>query len=179
MIRHAVKNDVKNIIKIIDKIIVEMASYNNNQWNKSYPREKDFLKDINAKNLFICERHGKIAGFICVDRLQVDEYTDVEWSLKENFMVIHRMAVNPECRRMGIGSELLDFAEEYALENNMRYLKTDTYSINVKMNNLFKKFGYDIAGQIKIPGRTKHFNCYEKILNEEVFQENMDFRREA
>ncbi|MBV4419270.1 GNAT family N-acetyltransferase [Clostridium tyrobutyricum] len=179
MIRHAVKNDVKNIIKIIDKIIVEMDSYENNQWDKSYPRETDFLKDINAKNLFICERNGKIAGFICVDRLQVDEYTDVEWSLKENFMVIHRMAVNPECRRMGIGSELLDFAEEYALENNIRYLKTDTYSINVKMNNLFKKFGYDIAGQIKIPEREKPFNCYEKILDEEVFQKNMDFCREA
>jgi ribosomal protein S18 acetylase RimI-like enzyme len=179
MIRHAVKNDIKNIIKIIDKIIVEMDSYENNQWDKDYPREKHFLNDIEKNSLFICEREGKIAGFLCINRLQLDEYNTLKWSTDENFMAVHRVAVNPECRRMGVGSELLEFAEEYALENNVKYLKTDTHSLNTKMSNLFTKFDYDLVGEIKIPGKEKPFYCYEKVLDESEFESRIDFRREA
>ncbi len=47
-------------------------------------------------------------------------------------MVIHRMAVNPNFRKTGIASKLVDFAEKLAVENNVSYLKSDTYSINSK-----------------------------------------------
>ncbi len=47
-------------------------------------------------------------------------------------MVIHRMAVNPSFRKTGIASKLVDFAEKLAVENNVSYLKSDTYSINSK-----------------------------------------------
>ena len=32
----------------------------------------------------------------------------------------------------------MNFADELALKNNIRYLKTDTYSINTKMNRYLK-----------------------------------------
>lgn len=166
MIRQAVIDDIKDIIKIIDETIVEMASYNNTQWNKSYPQEKDFIKDISEKSLFICEKGRKIAGFICINKVEADEYNGLNWPLNENFMVIHRMAVNPDYRRMGIGSELLTFADKYALKNNIKYLKTDTYSINTKMNNLFKKSDYDFVGEIHFSGNTEPFYCYKKMIGE-------------
>ncbi len=63
-------------------------------------------------------------------------------------MVIHRMAVNPSFRKTGIASKLVDFAEKLAVENNVSYLKSDTYSINSKMNLLLIKCGFIKIGEM-------------------------------
>ncbi|WP_027624925.1 GNAT family N-acetyltransferase [Clostridium lundense] len=167
MIRKAVIEDIKDIMEIIGLTIAEMRSYSNTQWDENYPREKNFLDDIKEGNLFVIERERTLVGFMCINKVAPVEYNGLNWSLNEDTMVIHRMAVNPDYRRMGIGSELMKFADEFALSNNIRYLKTDTYSINTKMNCLFKKCGYNIIGEMNFLGKEKPFYCYEKLLNKD------------
>jgi len=166
MIRKAVLEDLKAISKIIKETIVEMHSYNNYQWDESYPKEKDFINDIENGDLFVAERDGILVGFVCVNKIEPIEYDGLNWSLNEAVMVVHRMAVNPSSRRSGIGTELMNFADELALKNNIRYLKTDTYSINTKMNGLFIRCGYKLVGEMSFLGKEKPFYCYEKVLNE-------------
>jgi len=163
--RKAVLEDIKCIMEILRETIIEMHSYNNFQWDENYPQEKDFIKDIEAGYLYAAERDGMLTGFICVNKIEPVEYEDINWSFSEDAMVVHRMAVNPRSRRMGIGTELISFADKLALENNIKYLKTDTYSINSKMNSLFIKNGYKFVGEMSFLGKEKPFNCYEKILN--------------
>ncbi|WP_246615311.1 GNAT family N-acetyltransferase [Clostridium thailandense] len=163
--RKASIEDTKEIMEIIKETIAEMRTYNNTQWDESYPQEKDFINDIKREELYVTERDGKIVGFVCINKVEPDEYDELNWSLKEVCMVVHRMAVNPNYRRSGIGTELMKFADELALANNIKYLKTDTYSINTKMNALFKKCGYDLVGEMRFLSREKPFYCYEKILN--------------
>lgn len=164
MMRKAALEDLKNIMAIIKETIAEMHSYNNYQWDENYPKEEDFIDDIEKKNLFVSERSGKLVGFICVNKEQPIEYNGLNWLLNDEAMVIHRMAVNPACRREGIGTELMKFADELALKNSIRYLKTDTYSLNIKMDALFKKSGYNFVGEMSFLGKEKPFYCYEKIL---------------
>ena len=55
----------------------------------------------------------------------------------------------------------------YEEDNNIKgfiYIKTDTYSLNTKMNSLFKKLGYKFIGEVKFLSKEKEFYCYEKIL---------------
>ena len=47
---------------------------------------------------------------------------------------------------------------------SIRYIKTDTYSLNKKMKSLFKKLGYKFIGEVKFLSKEKAFYCYEKIL---------------
>lgn len=168
MIRNAVKDDIKAIMKIIKKTIEEMQSYNNDQWNETYPSEEDFIIDIENGDLFVIEREGELAGFACINKVQPLEYKELNWFLKEGAIVIHRMAVNTEFRKKGIGTELMKFADEFALRKGMRYLKIDTYSLNTKMNSLIKKCGYNFVGEIHFPERKKEFYCYEKVLNKNL-----------
>lgn len=163
--RKAVMEDIKECMQIIKVTIAEMRTYNNTQWDENYPQEIDFISDIQRGDLYVAEREGKLVGFACINKAEPVEYTGLNWSLNEDCMVVHRMAVNPYYRRNGIGTELMKFADELALKNNLRYLKTDTYSINAKMNALFKKCGYDLVGKIRFLGKEKPFCCYEKILN--------------
>ena len=164
IIRKAVLEDLKDIMEIISETIFEMHSYNNNQWDDSYPKEKDFISDMAKEDLFVVEREGKLAGFVCINEVEPVEYKGLNWTSNESSLVVHRMSVSPAYRRNGIGTELMRFADELALKNNIRYLKTDTYSINTKMNALFKKSGYNFVGEMSYLGKKEPFFCYEKIL---------------
>jgi GNAT superfamily N-acetyltransferase len=164
MMRKAALEDLKDIMNIIKETIAEMHSYNNYQWDESYPKEKDFIEDIQNGCLFAAEEDGKLVGFVCINKIEPMEYSELNWSLNEEAMVVHRMSVNPSSRRSGIGTELMNFTEELALKNNITYLKTDTYSINTKMNSLFIKCGYKLVGEIWFLGKERPFYCYEKIL---------------
>ncbi|WP_108849494.1 GNAT family N-acetyltransferase [Clostridium drakei] len=165
--RKAVMEDIKDIMEIIRGTIAEMRTYDNSQWDENYPQEKDFINDIQERELYVAEREGRLVGFVCINKIEPAEYDGLNWSLKEECMIVHRMAVGLNCRRIGIGIELMKFVDELALANNIRYLKTDTYSINTKMNALFKKCNYDLIGEMRFLGKEKPFYCYEKILNKD------------
>ena len=164
MIRKAAKEDLAEIMKIIKATVEEMKTYGNTQWDESYPQEKDFNRDINSGDLYVDERDGEVAGFICVNQVEPVEYEELDWSSKEKAMVVHRMAVNPKFRRKGIASGMMKFADELANSRGIRYMKTDTYSVNPKMNALFVKCGYKFVGEMSFLGKEKPFNSYEKFL---------------
>lgn len=164
MMRVAAMEDISSIMEIIRKVIAEMHSYNNFQWDEHYPQEKDFALDIQNGDLFVATREGKIAGFICINRDQPAEYTGVNWSRVEDALVVHRMAVDPEVRKVGVGFELVAFADELAAKQKVRYLKTDTYSLNTNAQQLFQKLGYTFVGEMRFRSREKPFYCYEKTI---------------
>ena len=74
------------------------------------------------------------------------------------------MAVDPDLRGRGTGSELLQQAETLALSLGLRYLKTDTYALNEKAQQLFLKHGYKFCGEIQFRKTEHQFYCYEKVL---------------
>lgn len=166
MIRLANKKDIHPIMEIIKESILEMNSYGNVQWSSDYPAEKDFLNDIEKKELFVYEEEkgNKICGIICVNFVEPEEYKHINWSLDKKALVLHRMAIAVSERQKGIGTALMNFAQQYAQEKNVDYLKTDTYSINDKMIHLFEKCDYKKKGTMHFKGREKLFYCYEKIL---------------
>ncbi|UPO98752.1 GNAT family N-acetyltransferase (plasmid) [Cetobacterium somerae] len=164
MIRKAKKIDITKIMEIITATISEMKLYNNTQWDETYPQAINFSKDIEAGDLYVDELNNEIRGFVCVNYVEPTEYNCINWQSLEKAMVVHRMAVNSNFRNQGVGISLLKFSEELALKNGVSYLKTDTYSINDKMNSLFKKFGFRLAGEMEFLGKEKPFYCYDKII---------------
>ena len=70
----------------------------------------------------------------------------------------------PALRGRGTGSELLQQAETLALSLGLRYLKTDTYALNEKAQQLFLKHGYHFCGEIQFRKMEHQFYCYEKVL---------------
>lgn len=164
MIRKASLNDVDSIMDIIKSTVEEMKTYNNTQWDESYPQAKDFIKDIESEELYVEAEGKEIKGFICINYIEPKEYDDLNWVSNSKAMVIHRMAVNPKFRQQGIATKLIKLAEQLALDNNVVYLKTDTYSINTKMNSLFKKCGFNLVGEMSFLGKEKPFFCYDKLL---------------
>lgn len=164
MIRKATMEDLTTIMAIIPGVIGEMHSYNNFQWDENYPQAQDFANDIQKGELYIAMREGTIAGFICINCIQPNEYAKLPWSSSEDALVIHRMAVSPDYRKMGVGAQLVSFADEVAINKKVPYLKTDTYSLNRNAQGLFQKLGYSFVGEMSFLGKEKPFYCYEKTI---------------
>lgn len=165
MIRKAMLQDLNSIMEIIAKIIEEMHAYNNFQWDENYPQVCDFAVDIEKGELFVSERENKVVGFICINRDEPKEYEGLKWSSAGDALVIHRMGVSTDHRKAGIGTELVGYADELAKESNLSYLKTDTYSLNIKVQGLFQKCGYRFVGEMRFLGKEKPFYCYEKVFS--------------
>lgn len=164
MIRRAVLPDLDTIMNIIKDTIAEMHSYDNYQWDEEYPNKQDFKDDINEGNLFVAEENGSVVGFLCINKKEPVEYKGQKWSLEKEAYILHRLAVDIQHRKEQIGFKLMRFAEEFAMKNEVFYLKTDTYSINTKAQGLIKKCGYTCIGTMEFCNKEKLFNCYEKIL---------------
>lgn len=164
MIRKAVMADMEQIMAIVAHTIEMMNREGNPQWDENYPARVDFLEDIKAGTLFVWETDGLVEGMACVNCREPEEYAGVEWAQKGPCTVIHRLAVAPESRGKGIGRALLTYAEKTAMDNGTRYLKSDTYGINEKMNGLLQRLGYTMRGKMSFKGKPGNFHCYDKRL---------------
>lgn len=164
MIRKAKLKDIESIMKIIGSVVAEMKIYGNTQWDENYPQGIDFQNDIESGSLYVEEEDGRLCGFVCANFIEPEEYADIQWGAEEKCMILHRMSVDPQCRNKGLASKLIKFIEDTAVKNGVKYIRTDTYSINKKMNSLLKKLGYIHRGNMKFLGKEKEFYCYDKLL---------------
>jgi ribosomal protein S18 acetylase RimI-like enzyme len=135
------------------------------QWTDQYPTLKIISNDIQKGNLYRLTKNGKIAGVININELQDPEYKQVKWENSDvKIMVIHRLAVHPEFQKQGLAKRLMDFAENYAIENNYTSIRLDAFSNNPRALRFYENRDYQRRGEVFFPGRELPFYCFEKIL---------------
>ena len=164
IIRLAVYDDLHDIMKVVSETIDLMVLDSNTQWDRNYPLHQNFKSDIDNSSLYVIEKSKSLGGFICINNEEPKEYIKMPWSNNNKFLVIHRMAVSVKYRSNGIGTELLSYAETLAKDKRIHLIKSDTYSLNPKMNCLFQKCGYKKIGEMNFLNKPHKFNCYEKSL---------------
>jgi ribosomal protein S18 acetylase RimI-like enzyme len=164
MIRSAVISDLSQIVEIAESSKLDMHSYGNFQWNEGYPKEEDFIKDITEGTLFVCDIKGSIAGVICINRDEPEEYKTVTWSTAKEAFVIHRLAVSNSFRGQGVGYKLINHANAICIEKKIKYIKTDTNSLNIKAQRLLRKCGYTFVGETSLVDHEGLFYCYDIVL---------------
>lgn len=164
-IRLATLNDIPQIMPLIAEVVPAMIASGNLQWDNNYPNIAVFTNDIDKDQLWIAEIKGQIAGISAITTDQEPEYAKVGWDIKEIAIVIHRLAVSPQYRGLGIATALLQQAEHEALRRNIKILRIDTNTSNLATQKLFPKLGYIYAGEIGLGFRPGlRFYCYEKLL---------------
>ncbi|SOC40857.1 GNAT family N-acetyltransferase [Ureibacillus acetophenoni] len=164
MFRLAMESDLRKIMVIVEQIVEEMSTSENRQWDETYPLADDFLQDIHTNSLYVFEEDAQLKGFISINKEYPEEYNELNWKA-DDFLVIHRLAVNAANRKEGIATKLMQFAEQLAREREIKFLKSDTSELNEGMNRLFNKLQYVKVGQVRLGDKDFKFNCYEKELD--------------
>lgn len=140
---------------------------------------KEEKNRLSYKNCFICEINGGVAGLIICyyggDAAELDEPLAVRLriikkdpSIKidkeadEDDFYLDTLCVDPEFRGKGIGTELLEYTEQYAKEKGYKRLALVVEQDNAKAQKLYARLGYLELKKIMI-----HHHQYEyrvKIL---------------
>ncbi len=103
------------------------------------------LKDIRTM-VEILECNGSVAGYLWVTFSDIQDYSITIAEVMD-------IAVMPDYRRRGVGSDMLKHIEETARERGATLLRSDTGIDNVASQKLHERFGF----------KTYRI-CYEKII---------------
>ena len=168
IIRRATLNDIPGIMKLIAEVVPAMNAAGNFQWDSNYPNPQVFENDISLNQLWMADADGDIAGVSAITTDQDAEYAEVGWDLNETAIVTHRLAVSTRYRGQGVAAQLLQQAEQEAINRNIKTLRIDTNSNNTATQQLFPKLGYVFVGEIGLGFRPGlRFYCYEKRLDKQ------------
>ena len=138
IIRKAKQKDSEKILDLFNQN-TELTCDESLNYNKNHVRE--FLSSYKT---FICEIDKKVAGILIT-----------QWGLKGKFVYIDSLIVNPNYRKKGIATKLLNYLKKSAKQKGINLLFLFSEINNKKAQNLFKKNNYK---------RGKKFYFYSKTI---------------
>lgn len=167
-IRKSSYKDIEGIMKVIEDAKEYFKETKIFQWDDKYPLEDDIKNDIDKNISFVVEdENGKILAtfvyFVGEDDLYKVIY-DGKWlNDSEPYSAIHRFAVRKECKRMGIGDNIIKFCENNAKQKNVKSIRIDTHKLNNPMIKLIEKNEFTYCGIVKIDENNLRLS-YEKVI---------------
>lgn len=166
MIRKAEEIDIEAIISVTKACAKAMMAKEIYQWNSHYPSTSAFQNDIQRQELYVLEINHRIQGCIVISTLMDTEYKPIQWfTLNENNIYIHRLAIHPKLQGKGYAQYLMDFAEQFAIDNGYSSIRLDTFSQNKRNQKFYELRGYKRLGDIYFPKQSEFpFHCYELVL---------------
>jgi ribosomal protein S18 acetylase RimI-like enzyme len=166
MIRKATLKDIEPIITMTKACAKAMIANGIYQWNEHYPNPIAFENDIKRDELYVLEVDGEVKGSIVISTFMDEEYMPIKWLTKnENNIYIHRLAMHPELQGKGYAQQLMDFAEQFAIDNNYTSIRLDTFSQNKRNQKFYELRGYKRLGDIYFPKQSEYpFHCYELVI---------------
>ena len=166
MIRLAQKSDLDRVLQITRLCAREMESRKVFQWNEHYPDRQSFVNDINNSELYVYCIQDMVIGCVSICAFMDEVYSKVSWKTDgKNSVYIHLLAVDPKHQKQGIGSKLMDFAENESKLSGVESIRLDTFSQNIVNQNFYEKRGYVKLDDIYFPLQSEHpFHCYELLF---------------
>ena len=166
MIRKGTIADIDSILEITKACAQFMINQNIFQWNEFYPNKSAFVNDAKMGELYALEVDKNFIGAITISTHMDSEYIPIKWlTTNSNNIYIHRLAVHPDHQGQGYAQKLMDFAEEFAINNNYTSIRLDTFSKNKRNQKFYEIRGYKKLGSVYFHNQSQDpFYCYELVL---------------
>ena len=179
--RKSTFDDVNRILEIIEKAKIELRKLGLDQWQNGYPDRKVIENDVKNGISYVLEEISekndkyenqiskKIIGTIVLSPKKEEPYSKIEgkWITNDDYIVIHRLAVDSEIKNKGIATKILEFSEKECIKNKILSIKADTHENNEPMKRFLEKNGFSYCGVIyldKEPDVGEKRIAYEKII---------------
>lgn len=156
-------SDVPAIFTFVKAAISKMISQGIFQWDEIYPTQEDFIADAPNNQLYIVEIEEKAAACFVLNKDCDEEYKNGTWSYTgDDYVVIHRLCVNPEFQNQGVGQKTCLMIEELVKPQEVKAIKLDCFTQNPYSLKMYEKLGYKIVGYAD--WRKGRFALMEKVL---------------
>ncbi len=102
---------------------------------------------------------------VTLDELQPKEYEDVSWRFQsERVLTVHRLATDPVYMGQGLASELMQFAEELAVQQGLDCIRLDAYAPNMAVRKWYQKRDFLPVEEILLVAKNIQVMCFEKSM---------------
>ncbi|MBO4980851.1 MAG: GNAT family N-acetyltransferase [Lachnospiraceae bacterium] len=132
--RKAVPSDLENIVAVFRSAVKTMEDSHIFQWDRLYPNREDFQEDIAGNHMYV----------------------------GEDYVVLHRLCVNPVFQNRGIGTATVKYLEKLAEREGCKAVRLDVFSGNPYALKMYHALGYHIVGEVRF--RKGRFYLMEKLL---------------
>ncbi|MEO1032791.1 MAG: GNAT family N-acetyltransferase [Bacteroidota bacterium] len=166
MIRKGNLEDIESIMDLTKACAKAMIAQGIYQWNDYYPNAQAFETDVKRDELYVLDIDGRVKGTIVISTFMDEVYSPAKWLTEnKNNIYIHRVAIHPELQGQGYARGLMDFAEQFAIDNSYSSIRLDTFSQNKRNQKFYELRGYKRLGDIYFPKQSEYpFYCYELVL---------------
>jgi ribosomal protein S18 acetylase RimI-like enzyme len=157
--------DAATAMALYRRVVKAMHAAGFMQWNDSYPNMEYLLHDIAACTAFGCFMDGTLAAVGTFDGHQSPEYEAIPFQFGVPYLIVHRLAVDPDILRQHLARRMMDYAEALAGSKGFPAMRLDTCEDNTAALALYEGRGYVRRGTCHFPGRTFTFVVMEKKID--------------
>lgn len=140
------------------------------QWQNGYPNEESILQDIRQQKGYFLTDGTHHMAYMCLDPDGEPAYLGIkgQWltPMKQQYVVIHRLAFDPAFRGQGLSAAVFALAEDFCREQGIKSIRIDTDPENKIMQHCMKKAGFMQCGTIFFAGSDKL--AFEKMIGAEA-----------
>jgi ribosomal protein S18 acetylase RimI-like enzyme len=139
----AANSDFDTIFKLYDQAIEFQKTVFDKQW---LGFDADLVnREIAEGRLWKIVDDGNVA---CIYSLAYED--PIIWGRDSHIaaMYIHRIVTNPEFRGRGYVRAIVDWARHHAAENDLRYIRMDTWADNLKLKDYYIGSGFEWKGTV-------------------------------
>lgn len=163
ILRKTKLDDIDRVMEIINQAKQYFKNNNIDQWQEGYPNEESIKEDIMNEEAYVLEDNGKILG-TCMVTIQGEptyHTIDGKWLFNEDYVCVHRIAVDEQYKGAGLASIILDQA--IAMYPNFHSVRMDTHEDNLSMQRFLTKYGFVFCGIITLQNGAPR-RAYEKRI---------------
>ena len=91
--------------------------------------------------VLVCVREEKIVGFAVI-RNEVKQQSD--FGVARKILLLEEFGVDVNCRRQGVGAEMMNFVKQYAADHDCESIVLDYWAFNNGAVDFYKEVGFDV-----------------------------------
>lgn len=152
--RAAVPAELPGLHRIFAQARAYMQKAGFCQWQNGYPTDEQLRADMAAGASRVWVQDGRVAGTLMLSFVPETDYDVIEqgaWlSQGQPYAVVHRVAVDDDCKGQGLAGRMLACAEAEARAAGYRSVRVDTHLDNSSMQQLLRKQGFVRCGIIHV-----------------------------
>lgn len=165
-IRKATTEDISSILKIIKQAQTYFKENNIDQWQNDYPNYSTIEADINNRFSYVVLSEDRIvATFMVTDDEEVTykKIYEGNWLSESNYLVIHRIAVDNNCKGKGLSGLIIEYVATMAKSIQVPSIRVDTHEENKSMRKTLLKHDFKECGVIYLLDGAKRI-AFEKLV---------------
>ncbi|MFB9464451.1 GNAT family N-acetyltransferase [Streptomyces cinereospinus] len=134
--------DLPRLIKFRTDASMWLRTLGTDQWAKPFPADR-LLGSIRRGEVFMIREqpYADAAATITLDR-EADTRLWTPEEIAEPALYVHKLAVDRAYAGTGLGSALLDWAGEQAVQQGAKWLRLDAWSTNRRLQAYYLEHGF-------------------------------------